>query len=74
MNESPVVLATLYLVKAWKRETRREDTPPLELTEAVVNVVMFTGFTRKIVDEILSAYVKNNQVNRHSAVEKAGEE
>lgn len=55
MAEKPVTLATRYLAEEWGKLARGE-TPPLDLTDGVVNAVMAVGYTRKMVDSMIVAY------------------
>lgn len=62
MSDSPVVLATRYLVGVWRKHTGIEnDTPPLDLTGAVVQAVTILGYQRKTVDNIVESYIKKER-------------
>lgn len=52
-------LATRYLTGQWRKHTKIEnDTPPLGLTEAVVQTVCAVGYKRATVDKMLEGYLK----------------
>ena len=56
LQPSVVEQATIYLMKEWKRKGKA-GTPPLELTTAVCQTVCVCGYTKKMVDELLTSWI-----------------
>lgn len=54
--------ASAYLLKAYQRETGRATSDvPLELHESVVVCVMSVGYTKRMVDDLVRAYVNRGR-------------